>query len=208
MTMKKNSTKTKPYLYGAYGSNLNMEQMSYRCPNATSVGRYTLNDYQLVFRGVADIQPLKGASLELGLWEITSDCERSLDIYEGFPHFYKKVYEYCVELDRDIMLYIMTERDYVQPPSKYYLESIINGYKDFEIDPMLLAEAVQNSYLQETPYTPPPKPKKKVEYKIRKAHPIDSGWNRFGSNLQRLDFDDDDLKELTEEDGYLGNIYD
>ena len=162
------------------------------------------NDYQLIFRGVADIQRKKGACVELGLWEITDACERSLDIYEGFPHFYTKVYEYNEELGRDIMLYTMTDRDYVQPPSESYLNSIINGYRDFGIDPMLLAEPIQNAYIDETPYTKPPKPKK-IEYSVSKPVQI---HNTFESNYEStLNYDDDELEELTEEDGYLGNIY-
>lgn len=38
-------------LYLAYGSNLNLEQMAYRCPTAKPVGQVVLKDYQLLFRG-------------------------------------------------------------------------------------------------------------------------------------------------------------
>jgi len=37
--------------YLAYGSNLNLEQMAYRCPTAKPVGVTTLKNYQLLFRG-------------------------------------------------------------------------------------------------------------------------------------------------------------
>ena len=36
--------------YFAYGSNLNFEQMAYRCPEATAVGIAKLDGYELAFR--------------------------------------------------------------------------------------------------------------------------------------------------------------
>ena len=74
-----------PYLYGAYGSNLNVAQMELRCPNAKRVGTMRLDDWRLVFRRVADIEPCEGESVELGLWQITEECLEALDRYEGFP---------------------------------------------------------------------------------------------------------------------------
>ena len=44
------------YLYGAYGSNLNKDQMSFRCPNAKAVTSYELKGHALKFRGVADVE--------------------------------------------------------------------------------------------------------------------------------------------------------
>ena len=53
-------------LYFAYGSNINLDQMAYRCPAAQVVGPVVLEDYKLLFRGnargngVATIAPHKG----------------------------------------------------------------------------------------------------------------------------------------------------
>lgn len=56
-------------LYGAYGSNMNLEQMSHRCPKAKVVGNGTLEDYKLTFRGgykgVANIEPCKGRAVPI-----------------------------------------------------------------------------------------------------------------------------------------------
>ena len=38
-------------LYFAYGSNINLEQMEHRCPDAQLVGPVTLQNYELQFRG-------------------------------------------------------------------------------------------------------------------------------------------------------------
>ena len=53
-------------LYFAYGSNINLDQMAYRCPAAQVVGPVVLEGYELLFRGnasgngVATIKPKEG----------------------------------------------------------------------------------------------------------------------------------------------------
>ena len=82
----------KTQIYVAYGSNMNVEQMKRRCPNAKPIGKYILGDYKLEFRGVANIIKCKGKKVPVALWEITEECEKSLDIYEGYPRLYRKEY--------------------------------------------------------------------------------------------------------------------
>ena len=41
----------RPRLYIAYGSNLNLSQMAYRCPTAKVAGKGGLKGYELLFRG-------------------------------------------------------------------------------------------------------------------------------------------------------------
>ena len=84
--------------YFAYGSNCNLGQMAHRCPDATLVGRVTLQNYRLTFNGrgmmrsggVASVRRHNGRYVPGLLWEITPECERSLDRYEGYPHLYGK----------------------------------------------------------------------------------------------------------------------
>ena len=47
-------------LYFAYGSNINLEQMEHRCPDAQLVGPVTLQNYELQFRGSGFAVSLKG----------------------------------------------------------------------------------------------------------------------------------------------------
>ena len=59
--------KGKQRLYIAYGSNLNLEQMAFRCPTAKVVGKSELKDYELLFRGgrrgaVATVEPKAGST--------------------------------------------------------------------------------------------------------------------------------------------------
>ena len=75
--------------YFAYGSNLNFDQMAYRCPEATVVGTAKLDGYELAFRrGYLTIFPKEGASIEGLIWSVTDHDESQLDCYEGYPKFY------------------------------------------------------------------------------------------------------------------------
>ena len=119
-------------LYFAYGSNINLEQMAVRCPAAQVVGPAVLDGYELLFRGnrrgtgVATIEPLPGSQVHGLLWKLTPECERSLDVYEGYPRLYEKENITVRTGDgKDVvgMAYIMTGelwRDPTIPSPAYY----------------------------------------------------------------------------------------
>lgn len=76
-------------LYVAYGSNLNKEQMRYRCPAAKFVGTGIIEGYELQFKGAlhgacATIAPKEGTAVPVGIWTIQRADEKRLDIYEGY----------------------------------------------------------------------------------------------------------------------------
>lgn len=132
--------------YLAYGSNLNKRQMKYRCPDAVPVGTVTIKDYELVFRGVATIEPKAGAEVQCGIWRISAEDERHLDVYEGYPRLYVKQDFRVVVNGKPItaMAYVMTNgirRKY--PPTTEYLMTIMEGYADFGLDdkPLTVAAA-------------------------------------------------------------------
>ena len=97
--------------YFAYGSNLNFEQMAYRCPEATVVGTAKLDGYELAFRrGFLTILPKEGASVEGLIWSVTDHDESQLDCYEGYPTFYDKETMTVTDADgtpHEIMVYTM-----------------------------------------------------------------------------------------------------
>lgn len=133
--------------YIAYGSNLNKDQMKYRCPDAKLVGTGTIHDYQLLFRGgenaVATIEPLKGESVQFGLWEISERDEKSLDRHEGFPRLYYKQ-SFPIKLngkEAEAMAYIMDSSYVIGCPSKTYYQTIAQGYEDCHLDIDKLAQA-------------------------------------------------------------------
>jgi len=97
--------------YFAYGSNMNIEQMSYRCPDAVPIGSAVLMDYIVVERQYADIERKPGALVNGLLWEISDKSLRALDRYEGYPKFYIR-YNVDVMLNDCVLnaiVYEMTE---------------------------------------------------------------------------------------------------
>lgn len=139
-------------LYVAYGSNLNKEQMRYRCPTAKYVGTGELQGYELQFKGrersaFATIGRKDGANVPVGLWEIQARDERALDMYEGFPsHYFKR--DVQVQMgNREVsaMVYIMNPRMNFNLPSPSYYATVHQGYKDCGLDTAALERALQDS---------------------------------------------------------------
>ncbi|WP_283608449.1 gamma-glutamylcyclotransferase family protein [Faecalispora anaeroviscerum] len=139
-------------LYIAYGSNLNLPQMAFRCPTAKIVGVSEIKDYELLFRGggrgsVATVEPLKGSNVPILLWALKDKDLQSLDRYEGYLHFYRKGI-LDVELGgRNVpaMVYVMNDGHQFGSPSDYYLNTIMEGYKSVGFDTDFLEQAVEKS---------------------------------------------------------------
>ena len=107
-------------LYFAYGSNLDLEQMAQRCPDAEIVGPVRLENYELRFRGsgFATVAPKKGSTVHGLVWKITPNCEQSLDRYEGYPRHYTKetvTVKDAAGAEIPVMVYIMAEPYCRQP---------------------------------------------------------------------------------------------
>jgi len=76
--------------YIAYGSNLNVRQMKFRCPTAKVVGTSVIKGYELLYKGsktgsYLTIEKKKGGVVPVAVWEVTARDEKSLDAYEGYP---------------------------------------------------------------------------------------------------------------------------
>lgn len=134
-------------IYVAYGSNMDEKQMLHRCPLAKKMGSFYLPDYKLVFRGTADIQSCSGAKAPVVLWKITERCEKSLDMYEGFPQIYKKVF--WVADGETYLAYTMNRKGYA-PPVKQYYEKIKRAYKAAEFETEHLENAVSHAFRNRT----------------------------------------------------------
>lgn len=140
--------------YLAYGSNLNKEQMAHRCPDAKPICKWTVSNYQLVFRcGFLTIEPKEGAEVPCGVWEISEQDERNLDRYEGHPYFYRKEYFPAMVPDPEeltgklvtALVYVMNEGRRIQAPSDFYFYSVYGGYLDFGLDTARLVEAYERA---------------------------------------------------------------
>lgn len=143
----------KKRLYIAYGSNLNTDQMAFRCPGAKVLAKSWLHDYRLVFQGHpygahANVIPAKGKEVPVVVWEITAQHERALDRYEGVAGgYYTKEYM-TIEVAgkmRKALIYIMTPNPYGIPTDRY-LHSIAEGYNTFNLDIRILNHATLHAY--------------------------------------------------------------
>ena len=143
----------KKRLYVAYGSNLNVEQMAFRCPTAKLYGTGVLENYALQFKGSADcayatIAPKDGSSVPVAVWEIQPKDEKSLDRYEGHPsHYFKKDVPVQLQSGEEVnaMVYIMNLKMDFGMPSKYYYRTVHQGYLDCGLDTAVLALALKDS---------------------------------------------------------------
>ena len=138
-------------VYLAYGSNLNISQMAYRCPGAKPWGATVLADWKLTFWGgrghaVATIIPCEGSFVPVALWSITSRDEKALDVYEGWPRLYRKEYLRLKWGGRYVkaMVYIMNHGA-VNSPDEGYFSTILEGYRNFDINPESLFKALRES---------------------------------------------------------------
>lgn len=139
--------------YAAYGSNLHLEQMKYRCPTAKVVGKGVIPDYELLFRGgkrgaVATVEPKAGGQVPVLIWDIGLEDEACLDRYEGYPRLYGK-HDITVETEsgrEDIMVYTMTEGHEIGTPSRSYLNTIMNGYLWAGFDLNYLEQSIEKCY--------------------------------------------------------------
>jgi gamma-glutamylcyclotransferase (GGCT)/AIG2-like uncharacterized protein YtfP len=144
-------------LYFAYGSNLNLSQMSRRCPDAVPMDKLYLQKWKLVFRGVADVIPSDDHCVPGGLWKITKKCEAALDRYEGWRRddsgMYRKVrvaVDGLPDGETHVMMYVMNSTG-IMPPAVGYFDGIRTGYKDFGLKVAALTLALKHSHDERRP---------------------------------------------------------
>ncbi len=141
----------------AYGSNLNIEDMRERCRDAEIIGSGVLENHQLLFKGeeknaYLTIEKKEGAMVPVGLWKISPSDEIALDEYEEYPLMYDKV-ELPVKTETgeviNAVAYIM-RKEYEDNhefnlPGSDYLQSVIEGYRNFRFDGIYVLEALEKA---------------------------------------------------------------
>lgn len=153
-------------LYLAYGSNLNLAQMRYRCPDARMVGYTYLPNRKLAFRGSQTGNYLTLAAgdsgdprgVPCGVFEISERDQASLDRYEGYPRFYRRGIvpvehiwdvrtrqELPLTCGKVAMVYLMRHGHPLGKPSGAYWQTCLQGYRDFHFDPAVLRQALKDS---------------------------------------------------------------
>lgn len=145
-------------LYISYGSNMNLNQMDYRCPHSYVVCNGKLKGWKLVFNVHADIIKTDDENdfVPVVVWNI-ADCDwENLDMYEGYPSYYVKD-TVNVILDNgkeeNAIVYVMADnRKGTCRPTKGYFECIEAGYIENGIDVQYLYDALAYSFSHETEY--------------------------------------------------------
>lgn len=143
--------------YLAYGSNLSVAQMLRRCPDAVYVGTAVLKGMQLLFKGSGSyltIESKRGRKVPVLVWKVSDADEKALDVYEGFPRFYRKekvVVEVQSLTDGAVMdeveafVYIMDEGRPLGRPSENYYAVCAEGYRRFGFNQRILQKAYRES---------------------------------------------------------------
>lgn len=160
-SLRKGLMKMKRY-YLAYGSNLFIPKMRYRCKTARLVGTAVIKDYGLLFKesktgAYLTIESKHGTDVPVAVWEVTPEHERSLDRYEGYPdYYYKKEFQVTVtgiksgkKRVRTAFAYILDESRSIGVPTKWYLQTCLAGYRRFGFNTINLMNAFYKS-VQET----------------------------------------------------------
>lgn len=80
------------HTYFAYGSNLCVQQMASRCPDAVDPRPATLSDHDWLIneRGVATVEPFTGSQVHGVVWQVTDRDLATLDSAEGVPVRYRR----------------------------------------------------------------------------------------------------------------------
>lgn len=144
--------------YIAYGSNLNVPQMRWRCPDARIIGTGSIDGYELLFKGsitgsYLTIEKAEGGSVPVTVWEVSEEDEKALDRYEGYPRFYYKT-DMRIAVSgirtgkirvRDAFVYIMHEDRGTGLPTEDYYRVCLEGYRTFGFDERYLIDAVKRS---------------------------------------------------------------
>ena len=130
--------------YFAYGSNLNKKQTQERCPDSKPLFTAVLPNYKLIFVGwsrqwkgaVASIKASRGDRVRGAVYEISEQCLRKLDRFEGYPQNYNRLKVIVFGEDDEAIeaiTYIKAGQIEEGQPSKEYLAVIQQGLRDWRL---------------------------------------------------------------------------
>ncbi|MFB6373167.1 MAG: gamma-glutamylcyclotransferase family protein [Bradymonadaceae bacterium] len=140
--------------YFAYGSNLDVSQMTDRCPEAEPVGTALLRDHTLAFGGhspnwegaPATVVPDEEADVPGLVYEVSYDEIRVLDHYEGHPVRYERRLESVFHRDegttRKAQIYIKEVDGPLGHPPASYLSVLKEAYETLGFDLEILERAL------------------------------------------------------------------
>lgn len=124
--------------YFAYGANLNFYGMDSRCPGHLPRCVAYIENYKLVFRGVASIEPANGNRVYGALYLLDETHMDALDRFEGYPRLYRReimsIRKAGNNHHTEAWVYLMNPDRYgYSAPCGGYLECILDGCRDWDI---------------------------------------------------------------------------
>lgn len=138
--------------YFAYGSNMNREQMIFRCPDSEVVAKAKISGFRFVInsRGVATIVPDENSCVWGIVWKISAYDEARLDIFEGvrLGVYFKKVMSVQFGNNRSVESLVYIAKNSKRGiPRQGYLERIIDGARFYGINEKYISEIERLSYV-------------------------------------------------------------
>lgn len=146
--------------YVAYGSNLSLERMKSRCPDAETFGTAVIPGYRLLFKksrtgSYATIEQDANSCVPAEVYRISKWDETLLNRYEGCPHYYYKQHFRLSVTSLDsgrmmreekwCMAYVLQEWRGLGKPRTDYLRLLEEGYAAWDFDMDILDKGLADS---------------------------------------------------------------
>lgn len=147
-----NNTQTPMDIYFAYGSNLNLQQMQYRCPTARLLGVGVVRGYALRYRGHGSgcayltVAATAGAITPVAAFVVCPSDVAALNAYEGVATGHYRIEAMSVDIGGRGRLrgfwYVMNGgKRYA--PSQMYVRTVAQGYQMMGFDLSILQKALK-----------------------------------------------------------------
>lgn len=145
--------------YLAYGSNLSLERMAQRCPDAKAVGTAKIPGYRLLFKKsksgfYATIEQDANCYVPALVYKISEFDEALLNRYEGYPkYYYKRYFSLPVTTlrggrlkgQKQCMAYVLHEERLLGEPRMEYYRLLDDGYGRWGFDVEILDKGLSDS---------------------------------------------------------------
>lgn len=142
-TEKRKKLIEKEYIYYfAYGSNMLQSRLEERVGKVIKIDSGTINNFKLSFnygnniQSFANIKFSKGDNVQGVIYKLTLRQLQILDYYEGYgcPEFYTRIVEIIKGIPVQVYISYNIRREFEKPISTTYLNYLIKGYKENNID--------------------------------------------------------------------------
>ena len=145
--------------YLAYGSNLSLERMAKRCPDAQVAGTAQIPGYRLLFKKsgsgfYATIEQDANCCVPVLVYKISEFDEALLNRYEGYPkYYYKRYFQLPVKTLKGgrmkglkhCMAYVLHEERLLGQPDMEYYRLLDDGYDRWGFDVEILDKGLSDS---------------------------------------------------------------